>query len=333
MLAHRGGMEDAAMGRYRKADTRMWGDAKFRRLSPPPPCGQSLWLWFILGPHNTNLPGLFVSGEASMAEALKWPLKGFRLAFEEIVAQGMAKADWDSRVVWIPNAIKYNVPSSPNVVKSWAENWEEVCECAIKEEAAMRFLAFFEDMSPKFTQEFISFADLPERLGESLPERNSKPSRKALAKEYESFQNAFDTPFGNQEQEQEQEQEQDNPPSPKGGDSSGRAKTKKPQPENQEPPLSLLPSEFNCQAFLESWAELSTHRKEKKVALTDTTTRALAKQFSGWGLETTIAAITRSIANGWRGVFPETSTAGSKNKGESVKEAMARIRARKKAEG
>src|SRR5690349_15303845 len=47
------------MARYRKVDTRIWGDTKFRDLSSPGPSAKYLWLFVLTGPHTSNVPGLF----------------------------------------------------------------------------------------------------------------------------------------------------------------------------------------------------------------------------------------------------------------------------------
>ncbi|PWT92230.1 MAG: hypothetical protein C5B55_06765, partial [Blastocatellia bacterium] len=164
------------MGRYRKVDTRTWGDAKFQALSRPEPSGRYLWFFLLTGPHTTNLPGLFRAGEMGLAESLEWPVKGFRKAFGELFRQGLVKADWRARVVWIPNAIKYNQPESPNVVRSWRASWDEVPECSLKTEAYERLKAFTKALGESFHQAFM------------------EACAKALA---------------NQEQEQEQEKEQE----------------------------------------------------------------------------------------------------------------------------
>ncbi|MBV8802051.1 MAG: hypothetical protein JO131_03630 [Gammaproteobacteria bacterium] len=61
-----------------------------------------------------------------MAEELGWATEGFQQAFQEVIDQGLVKADFESRVIFIPNAIKYNKPQSPNVIKSWASHWDEI---------------------------------------------------------------------------------------------------------------------------------------------------------------------------------------------------------------
>ena len=104
------------MARYRKIDVRVWDDAKFRSLSPIQPCGQGLWFFLLTNRNTTSVPGCYYAGEAALAEMLGWSLEGFRKAFRELQKNGLAKADWSARVVWIPNVAKYNPPENPNVV-------------------------------------------------------------------------------------------------------------------------------------------------------------------------------------------------------------------------
>jgi hypothetical protein len=163
------------MARYRKIDTRMWADAKFRALSTPQPSGKYLWIALLTGPHTTNLPGLLRVGEMALSEELGWSLEGFREGFAELFREGLAKADWNARVVWIPNAIKFNPPDNPNVVKGWRDAWDEVPECALKTEAYQRFAVFTKGLGEGFAKAFR------EGCGQGL---------------------------ANQEQEQEQEQEE-----------------------------------------------------------------------------------------------------------------------------
>jgi len=162
----------------------MWGDAKFRALSAPPPNARDLWVYLVTGPHNGVIPGLFAGGEAALAEALEWPLEAFRECFAEISAKGMAKADWKARLVWLPNAARHNLPASPNVVVGWGKAFDELPECALKREA---------------------FAGLQATLG-AMPEGFRKAFRKAFGKPHENA-----SPKGLPNQEQEQEQEQDTP--------------------------------------------------------------------------------------------------------------------------
>lgn len=152
-------------GIYRVIHVRMWGDRRFRRLSALQPSGQALWLYLLTGPHTGPIPGLFSAGESSMAEALRWPLEAFREAFREAFAEGMVKADWEARLVWVPKAVEYNPPQSPNVVKSWASAWHMLPECDLLVVARARLRAFLEGFGKAFGEAFDE--GIPEALGES----------------------------------------------------------------------------------------------------------------------------------------------------------------------
>ncbi len=167
-------------GRYSKVSRRVWNDEKFRALSAPKPNAQTLWFRILTGPELTNVPGLFSAWPAGMAQALGWPAEAFSKAFEEVSAKGMAKADWTAGVAWVPNAIEYNRPESPNVVRSWRTAWEEIPECQLKAQAYERLRAFLEGMGEAFAKAF--------------DEACGKPSAKAMA---------------NQDQEQKQKQKQE----------------------------------------------------------------------------------------------------------------------------
>lgn len=177
------------MARYRKINVRIHGDAKFRRLSSPPPCGKYLWLVLLTHKRQASVPGLLDVGEATLAEELGWDLEGFRKAFREVSREGLAKADWSARLVWLPNAIKHNFPESPNVVRGWKIYWDELPECPLKDEAHDAISAVLAP-KPAFLKAFL----------EACP----KPSQKPFV---EPPPKASPKPMANQEQEQEQEQE------------------------------------------------------------------------------------------------------------------------------
>ena len=177
------------MSRYRKIEVRTWSDEKFRALSPVQPSGQGLWFFLLTGPHTGPIPGLFRAGRAAMAEELGWPLEAFDEAFREVSEQGMAKADFVARLVWLPNAIKHNKPESPNVVKSWSTEFDLLPECPLKLEALEALKTFICALGPGFSGAFLGAF---EPHGKSSPKASVKPSGKTMP---------------NQEQEQEQEQE------------------------------------------------------------------------------------------------------------------------------
>lgn len=142
------------MGRYRKIDVTLWDDARFRRLSPIPPCGQGLWLFLLTNPDTSNIPGCYRATEAGLAETLGWPLKAFREAFQEALREGLVQASWEDRLVYIPGGIAYDPPQSPNVVKSWKTTWSELPECELKLVAWQGLEGFLEGYGQPFVEAF-----------------------------------------------------------------------------------------------------------------------------------------------------------------------------------
>lgn len=175
------------MARYRKVEVKTWVDNKFRQLSPMPPSGRGLWLFLMTGPFTGPIPGLFRAGRAAMSEELEWDIEAFDEAFREVSSQGMAKADFKERLVWLPNALKHNKPESPNVVRSWRDEIELLPECDLKNEAIANIRNHLMALGAAYLQAF----------DEILTDEN-KPSPKASRK-------ASPKTTPNQEQEQEKE--------------------------------------------------------------------------------------------------------------------------------
>jgi hypothetical protein len=196
------------MGRYRKIETKIWSDKKFKQLSTLQPCGQGLWLFLLTAPQTGPVPGLFHAGRASLAEELGWNKDDFDKAFSELENQGLVKADFNAKLVWLPNAIKYNLPESPNVIKSWANELEQLPECDLLFEAIETIRTSIKNIGEDVIGKALPKASpkpLPKSLGKPSPKPLGKPSPKPSGK-------ALPKASPNQEQEQEQEQENNFPP-------------------------------------------------------------------------------------------------------------------------
>jgi hypothetical protein len=212
------------MARYRTIDVRIWGDQKFRTLSPPQPNAQTLWVYLLAGEHTGCLPGLSRVGEQALSEELGWPLRDLRRCWAEIADKGMAFADWGARVVWVPNRIRYAGPENPNVVKSWRAAWDEIPECPLKVEAWRAFSAHMSARDDKARARALAKQkDDPgpvftEALEESCPNPSGDPSPNGYGK---GFAKGSVNGMANQEQEQEQEQDLIPPTPPRGGADGG----------------------------------------------------------------------------------------------------------------
>jgi uncharacterized phage protein (TIGR02220 family) len=140
------------MAKYRKISTRIYADARFRALSSPNPCGQSLFIHLLI--RYPIIPGIIISGEAALAEELGWDVKGFREAFREVLELGLVKADFKSRLIFLPKALLHNFPESPNVIISWKNFWEEITECALKSAIYEGFLKVFDERGEAYRKAF-----------------------------------------------------------------------------------------------------------------------------------------------------------------------------------
>lgn len=167
------------MARYRKIDTRIWNDAKFREMSER---GQLAFLFALTHPNMTMLGAMRATIPGLAAEyGHNIPEKSFRKAFHEGLSKGMVKHDEMASLLWFPNFLKYNKPESPNVVKTWPEAFDLLPEGPMKAQLLQHLKDFMEGMSAAFQQAFReSFA---EGCAKGCRIRNRNRSRSRSRKE------------------------------------------------------------------------------------------------------------------------------------------------------
>lgn len=275
------------MSRYRKIETRIFGDAKYQALSPQLPSAQTLWLYLIVGPQTTSVPGLFKASEAGLAAELGWPLKEFRRCWREIERAGMARADWAAHVVWLPNAVRYNAPQNPNQVRGWAGSLAEVPECPLKDEGCVSIRAALPDGA--------AWADAArEVFGETLPGTVAGTVTRTVAGTEEATVPGTVTETSNRNSNSNRNR--NSTPLPPKGVQSGSG-------EEKEAPDPAIPAALDTAEFRDAWARWELYRREKRKALTDSTRRAQLAKLAGWGVGRAIVAIEQSIEKGWTGLF------------------------------
>jgi uncharacterized phage protein (TIGR02220 family) len=149
-------------GSYRKIHLSINADRKFRELSP---AAQLLWFRLLTGKYSIPIPGVILASGVEIAAALDWPYdpdeaaakgfsKAFPKAFEEVFSKGMAKGSFEAHLVWLPKAINYNSPESPNVVRHWAKHWPSVPECDLKDEIFETLRDFTKGLDVGFAKAF-----------------------------------------------------------------------------------------------------------------------------------------------------------------------------------
>lgn len=81
--------------------------------------------------------------------------------------------------------------------------------------------------------------------------------------------------------------------------------------------------ELNSTKFEEAWREWVAYRKQRKSPLTECTIRRQIHKLEELGHDRAVAAIGRSIENGWIGIFPAPSSNAVGNTGGSDSSAHA----------
>ncbi len=118
---------------YRPLDAGMWGDEKFRKLSRPEPSAQFLWIYLLTGEHTDGLPGLYRLGEAALAESIGWSVQELRPVFAELQSLRMALADFNARVIYLPNSLRYQGPNNAKHLQGWGKSFRRIPECSLKD--------------------------------------------------------------------------------------------------------------------------------------------------------------------------------------------------------
>jgi hypothetical protein len=162
------------MSHYRKIDTRINNDAKFRSLKP-----MEQWLWYRLMTHDhmTAIGGIRIT-IGGLAEELGIRRQDCERYFLELARKNLISHDEKNNIVVFKNFIRYNRPESPNVVKSWDGAIDLLPECELRDQLIQQIASFI-------------YKNFNEAFQEALPE---------------AFRKAFRKTMPNQEQEQKQEQ-------------------------------------------------------------------------------------------------------------------------------
>jgi hypothetical protein len=159
------------MSRYRKIDTRIWNDEKFREMSD---AGQLAFLFILTHPSMTAL-GAMRATIPGLAAEKRWTAEAFQEAFGEALSKGMVEHEEPAACVAVPNFLKYNPPESPNVVKAWSAALDLIPEGRLKDLVIQRAKGFLKGKSKAFTEA------LPKAFGEGLPKALPKTIPKRLA--------------------------------------------------------------------------------------------------------------------------------------------------------
>lgn len=173
------------MARYRKIDTRIWNDRKFRELDDK----AKLAFFLILTHPNTNQLGMIRTRSVALAMELGWHPDAMSDAILTLCRMGMLMVDDKAGFIFIPNFLKYNPPNGPNAVKGWAGLIDLMPECELLTRALYHLKPFIDGLSDGLRNAIPN--DIKDAISHAIP-------------------NDIKDAHCIQEQEQEQEQENTN---------------------------------------------------------------------------------------------------------------------------
>lgn len=125
-----------------------------------------------------------------------------REAFAEALREGLAKASPKARLIWLPNALRYNEPASPNVVRSWRHNLALLPPCDVRDEAVTALRDYCYERGKEWGKAF------DEAWGKPYPKPSVKPSPKPCPNQEQEQEQQAGAGGRSSRQEQQQEQEE-----------------------------------------------------------------------------------------------------------------------------
>lgn len=132
------------MGRYRKIDTRIWNDERFREFSDN---GKLAFMFLLTHPSMTCLGAMRATFDGLAAE-LGWTPDAIRHAMSYAILAGMIEVDEKAAFIALRNWLKYNKPEGPNSIKGgWVEALDLIPECPGKKQVIARCCAYLASMS------------------------------------------------------------------------------------------------------------------------------------------------------------------------------------------
>ena len=142
------------MAQYRKIDIRIWNDKKFRQLDNT---AKLVFLLLLTHP-NMSMLGTLRGSKESLAYEIDVTPDVMSHAMTDVISHGLAYVD-DMGLIFIPNFLKYNAPTSPQSLVNWDAIIENLPECDLKSFVCQRIFKYAseelsEKMRSKLSKEF-----------------------------------------------------------------------------------------------------------------------------------------------------------------------------------
>ena len=153
-------------------DARIWDDERFYKLSD---IAQNVYFYLTTSRVRGRLPGLVVTGPASIAEALRRTVDVVRDALRALVRATLVEWDEESRVIRIEQC----TASCPNqyIMIRWFADFESIPDCALKWKHLATLRLIVNPTTPKMLQawsETFEQAELEHKRKRKLEEEEEK---------------------------------------------------------------------------------------------------------------------------------------------------------------
>jgi hypothetical protein len=150
---------------YHRIDANIWDDEKFQKISPG---AKLVFMLLLTHPKRTSIGTLRSCWPGGLSDYVNLSIDEVRAALAEICEAGLAKRDEKKGLIFLPDYIKQNPPTSAKRVKEWVEELDNLPDCDLKNNIVWRCRA--------------AVANCPERLRKAfaaLDGRVNKGTEKA----------------------------------------------------------------------------------------------------------------------------------------------------------
>lgn len=121
------------MRKMKPVSPNIWNSEDFHALSSN---GKVVWFHLITGSHaNQGVPGLFRGTCESLRVETRMTKKAHTAAFNEIIRRGMMVRDESLGVIWLPQAVRWNLPTTHTEIRAWAEGLNHLPYCKVVDSA------------------------------------------------------------------------------------------------------------------------------------------------------------------------------------------------------
>ena len=159
------------MTRYRAIHCKIWNHRPFVDDDT------MLVMFHLLTSPLTNRIGMFNASIGMLSAEMEWDSTRYRVAFERL-PKGFVYHDEKRRLFYLPGWISHNPPNNPNVLKGWANEYNEIPDCSMKavwfQDIGRHVSGMADAFKKAFTKAFQKPKSLPERLSTSISIRNRK---------------------------------------------------------------------------------------------------------------------------------------------------------------